>query len=83
VIARQWWIDVRARMAALFGRRRLYARADEELEFHLSRLYEMSATDPVVYASVTGLVALTAITAIAVPAWRVATVDPVMALRDE
>jgi predicted permease len=33
---RQFWIDVRIRLAALFGRRRLYARADEELRFHLA-----------------------------------------------
>jgi predicted permease len=32
----QFWIDVRARLAALFGRRSLYARADEELQFHLA-----------------------------------------------
>jgi len=30
----QFWIDVRTRLTALFGRRRLYARADEELQFH-------------------------------------------------
>jgi hypothetical protein len=34
----QWWIDVRARVAALCGRRRLRARADEELQFHLAML---------------------------------------------
>ncbi len=38
MIVQQWWIDVRARLAALFGRRRLYARADEELQFHLVML---------------------------------------------
>ena len=32
----QLWIDVRTRLAALFARRRLYARADEELQFHLA-----------------------------------------------
>jgi hypothetical protein len=32
---RQFWIDVRVRLAALFDRRRLYERADEELQFHL------------------------------------------------
>jgi len=32
----QFWIDVRVRLAALFARRRLYARADEELQFHLA-----------------------------------------------
>ena len=36
----QWWIDVRARMAALLGRRRLYARTDEELQFHLLLLQQ-------------------------------------------
>jgi predicted permease len=33
---RQFWIEVRVRLAALFARRRLYRRADEELQFHLS-----------------------------------------------
>jgi hypothetical protein len=32
----QFWIDVRTRRAALFGRCRLYARADEELQFHVA-----------------------------------------------
>jgi predicted permease len=32
----QFWIDVRTRLAALFGRRRLYARAEEELQFHVA-----------------------------------------------
>ncbi|MCZ2075340.1 MAG: ABC transporter permease [Bryobacterales bacterium] len=32
----QLWIDARTRLAALFARRRLYARADEELQFHLA-----------------------------------------------
>ena len=46
-------------------------------------LYEMSPNDPLVYASVTGILALTALTAIAVPALRAATVNPVVALREE
>jgi hypothetical protein len=33
---RQFWIDVRTRVSALFTRRRLYTRADEELQFHLA-----------------------------------------------
>jgi len=47
-----------------------------------ARLYEISPVDPVVYASVTGILVLTAILASAVPARRAATVDPVIALRD-
>ena len=38
MIARQLWIDLRARAAALFGRAKLYSRTDEELHFHLSSL---------------------------------------------
>jgi predicted permease len=38
VIPQQWWIAVRARLAALFGRRSLSARTDEEVQFHLSML---------------------------------------------
>jgi predicted permease len=34
----QFWIDVRVRLAALFARRRLYTRAEEELRFHLAML---------------------------------------------
>jgi putative ABC transport system permease protein len=48
-----------------------------------ARLYEISPIDPVVYASVTGLMVLTAITATMVPARRAATVNPVIALREE
>jgi ABC-type antimicrobial peptide transport system permease subunit len=48
-----------------------------------ARLYEISPLDPVVYASVTGLLILTSITALAVPARRAATVNPVVALREE
>jgi hypothetical protein len=33
---RQLWIDVRTRLVALVARRRLYSRADEELQFHLA-----------------------------------------------
>ena len=40
MIVHQWWIDVRARLAALFGRRGLHARADEELQFHLTMLQQ-------------------------------------------
>jgi ABC-type antimicrobial peptide transport system permease subunit len=46
-------------------------------------LYEMSPMDPVVYMSVTGLLVLIAIAAIAVPARRAARVNPVVALREE
>jgi putative ABC transport system permease protein len=48
-----------------------------------TRLYEISPLDPVVYASVTGLLIVTSITALAVPARRAATVNPVIALREE
>jgi putative ABC transport system permease protein len=47
-----------------------------------ARLYGISPVDPVVYASVTGLLVFTAILASAVPARRAATVDPVIALRE-
>ena len=36
MILKQLWINARIQLVALFGRRRLYARADEELQFHLS-----------------------------------------------
>src|SRR3712207_5820258 len=50
---RQLWIDLRVRFAALFGRRRLYTRADEELQFHLAmreqRLIESGVTPRAAY----------------------------------
>jgi putative ABC transport system permease protein len=46
-------------------------------------LFEMSPNDPLVYASVTGLLVLLAIAAIAVPVRRAVRVDPVMVLREE
>jgi putative ABC transport system permease protein len=48
-----------------------------------ARLYEISPIDPVVYASVTGLLVLTAITAMAVPARRASRLDPNVVLREE
>jgi ABC-type antimicrobial peptide transport system permease subunit len=46
-------------------------------------LYEMSPHDPVVYASVTALLLLTALAAMIVPARRAAAVDPAIALRED
>jgi ABC-type antimicrobial peptide transport system permease subunit len=43
----------------------------------------MSPNDPLVYGSVTALLILTAIAAIAIPARRATAVDPVIALREE
>ena len=37
---KQFWIDVRVRLAAVFGRRALHERAEEEVQFHLSMLEE-------------------------------------------
>jgi len=50
-VVKQCWIDLRARLVALFRRREIYQRADEELEFHLAMLEQrmieagMSPTD--------------------------------------
>src|SRR5512134_2351462 len=38
MIFKQWWIDMRARLAALLRRREIYRRTNEELEFHLAML---------------------------------------------
>src|SRR5262245_10849146 len=36
MMPRQWWIEIKVRLNSLFRRPKLYARADEELEFHLA-----------------------------------------------
>ena len=46
-----------------------------------SELYATSAHDPVVFAGVAALLFVIAITASAVPAWRAARVDPLVAMR--
>jgi ABC-type antimicrobial peptide transport system permease subunit len=46
-------------------------------------LYEISPNDPLVYGAVTTILALTTLAAIAIPARRAATIDPLLALRDE
>src|SRR4029453_17975083 len=38
MIFKQWWLDIRARLAALFRRKEIYQRADEELQFHLAMM---------------------------------------------
>ena len=37
---KQLWIEIRVRLAAVFGRRALHKRADEEVQFHLSMMEE-------------------------------------------
>jgi ABC-type antimicrobial peptide transport system permease subunit len=46
-------------------------------------LFDVSARDPITIAAVIGLLAATALTASCVPALRAASVDPLVALRDE
>ena len=46
-------------------------------------LYGLTPTDPVTYASVAGVLALTAVAACQIPAWRATRVDPLTALRSE
>ena len=38
MIFKQCWLDIRARLAALFRRKEIYQRADEELQFHLAMI---------------------------------------------
>jgi ABC-type antimicrobial peptide transport system permease subunit len=46
-------------------------------------LFDVSARDPITIAAVLALLAVTALTASSIPAWRAASVDPLVALRDE
>lgn len=48
-----------------------------------SALYGVSPTDPLTYAGVAGLLAVTGVAACTVPAWRASTTRPVSALRSE
>jgi putative ABC transport system permease protein len=48
-----------------------------------SLLFEVTATDPVTFTTITALLAMIAFVASVVPAWRAARVDPVEALRRE
>ena len=38
MIFKQCWLDIRARLVALFRRKEIYRRADEELQFHLAMM---------------------------------------------
>ena len=46
-------------------------------------LYEVAPNDPLTFSAVTGILALTALLAGSIPAWRAARIDPLLALRQE
>jgi ABC-type antimicrobial peptide transport system permease subunit len=77
LIAKQGLLPVALGIAAGLG------AASAAAQLLTTVLFEMSPNDPLVYGSVTGLLILTAIAAIAIPARRAATVDPVIALRED
>src|SRR4030095_9571088 len=80
MIFKQWWLDIRARLAALFRRKEIYQRADEELQFHLAMMEQrmiesgMSPTDARVPAQ-RQLGNATLIKEQALGAWRYTFVD--------
>ena len=46
-----------------------------------AELFDVSPTDPAAFAAVTIILGATALVASIIPAWRAATVDPLVALR--
>ena len=80
MIFKQCWLDIRARLAALFRRKEIYKRADEELQFHLAMMEQrmiesgVSPNDARVLAR-RQLGNTTLITEQALDAWRYTFVD--------
>jgi putative ABC transport system permease protein len=66
-------IGVGIGLAGAFGLSKLIA----------SQLYSVTPTDPVTFASVTGLLAAVAVGATLIPALRATRIDPIVALREE
>jgi ABC-type antimicrobial peptide transport system permease subunit len=48
-----------------------------------TQLFGVQPTDPVTYAAVAAVLAITGVVACAIPAWRAMRVDPLVALRNE
>jgi hypothetical protein len=77
---KQCWLDIRTRLAALFRRKEIYQRADEELQFHLAMMEQrmiesgMSPTDARVLAQ-RQLGNVTLIKEQALDAWRYTFLD--------
>jgi len=71
------------RLRVMLGRRSFERDLDDELRFHQSCLYGVSAREPLTFAVVAAVLAAVALLAAYVPARRACRADPLLAIRNE
>lgn len=78
-----WLVVGRAMKLALSGVAVGLAAAFALTRLMQSLLFEVKATDPVVFASIAALLVMVAFLVCYLPAWRAARIEPMTALRDK